>query len=55
MERESHENSERKPGRHHGREHAAPDDEADLELEQETVPLEDIGPLPGEGAAVDDV
>jgi hypothetical protein len=55
VERESDENSARKPGRHHGRRHGAPDDEADLELEQETVALEDTGPLPGEGAAVDDI
>jgi hypothetical protein len=55
MERESDENLERRRGRHHGREHGAPDDATDLELEQETVPLEDTAPLPGEGAAVNDV
>jgi hypothetical protein len=30
-------------------------DTANQELEQETIPLDDTGPLPGEGAAVDDV
>jgi hypothetical protein len=31
------------------------DEISDQELEQESIPLEDTGPLPGEGAAVDDV
>lgn len=55
MERESDENLARKPGRNHGRHHGAPDDETELELEQESIPLEDTGRLPSEGAVVDDI
>ncbi len=52
MERES--DSAHTPGRRHGREHDPLEESVD-ELDQETVPLEDIGREPGENVPIDDI
>jgi len=54
MERELDENSNRHHGRGHDRDRVERDDAVD-DLDQETIPLEDVGSGTPENVSVDDV